>query len=275
MRRVLTIAGSDSSGGAGVQADSKVFAELGVYGLTAITSVTAQNSKGVQKVFKVAPRTIAAQIDSVTRDIGCDACKIGMLYSHQVVDLAAERIHRREIPNVVLDPIIFAKGGVRLLTAKAVGRMRRNLLPRVMLVAPNVPEAEILSGIQINDRASATAAATKIWECGCKYVLIKGGHLEGDPDDLLFDGKEVRLFSGKRIEGEPMRGTGCVLTAAISANLALGADVPEAVEAGKVFVTHAIEDAVKLGKGQVTFYSGAQLHLSKNTEGRRTPDCES
>jgi hydroxymethylpyrimidine/phosphomethylpyrimidine kinase len=275
MKRVLTIAGSDSSGGAGIQADNKVFAELGVYGLTAITSVTAQNSTGVQKVFKVAPRTIAAQIDSVARDIGCDACKIGMLYSHQVVDLVAERIHRREIPNVVLDPIIFAKGGVRLLTAKAVGRMRRNLLPRVMLVAPNVPEAEILSGIQINDSASAAAAAEKIWECGCKYVLIKGGHLEGDPDDLLFDGENVRMFSGKRIEGEPMRGTGCVLTAAIAANLALGADVPEAVEAAKVFVTHAIADAVKLGKGQVTFYSGTGQNPSENTEGRRAPNCES
>jgi hydroxymethylpyrimidine/phosphomethylpyrimidine kinase len=256
MKRVLTIAGSDSSAGAGVQADLKVFAQLGVYGLCAVTTVTAQNSRGVQKVYKVAPRVIAAQIDSVARDIGVDACKIGMLFSQQVVDLVAERLHRREINNVVLDPVIFAKDGSRLLTAKAVYRMKRNLLPRVTLVAPNVAEAEILSKMEITDTASAAEAARIIHGFGSPYVLIKGGHLSGSPIDVLFDGESITEFGGERIQGEPMRGTGCVFTAAIAARLAIGDNIPDAVAAAKKFVTKAIANAVKLGKGKVTFCSG-------------------
>jgi hydroxymethylpyrimidine/phosphomethylpyrimidine kinase len=258
MKRVLTIAGSDSSGGAGIQADLKVFAQLGVYGLSVVTAVTAQNSKGVQKIAKVAPRVVAAQIDSVVRDIGVDACKIGMLYAPQVVDLVAERIHRREIRNVVVDPIVFAKDGSRLLTARAVARMTRHLFPRALLVAPNVAEAELLSGIEVHDTASAAEAAAKIREMGPQYVLIKGGHLEGNPTDILFDGQTIREYPGERVEGEPMRGTGCVLTSAIAALLALDHPVPEAVEFAKQFVTSAIAHAVKLGKGKVMFYTGTQ-----------------
>ena len=258
MKRVLTIAGSDSSAGAGIQADLKVFAELGVYGLCSVTAVTAQNSKGVQKVCKVAPRIVAAQIDSVTRDIGADACKVGMLYSHQAVDLVAERIHRREIANVVVDPIIFAKDGTRLLTARAVQRMRKSLLPRALVVAPNVHEAEILSGLKIGDRSDMPAAAERILQFGPRFVLIKGGHLKGDPVDTLFDGESVREFAGERLPGEPMRGTGCVLTAAIAALVALGHPVEEAIMFAKQFVARSIARAVKLGKGKVRFYTGTQ-----------------
>ncbi|MDO8588282.1 MAG: bifunctional hydroxymethylpyrimidine kinase/phosphomethylpyrimidine kinase [Armatimonadota bacterium] len=257
MKRVLTIAGSDSSGGAGIQADLRVFAQLGVYGTCAVTAVTAQNSRGVQKVSKVAPRIVAAQMDSVTRDIGVDACKIGMLYSPQLVDIVAERIHRREIANVTLDPIIFAKDGTRLLSAKGVERMKRSLLPCVLLVAPNVGEAQILSGLEIRDAAAAAAAAKEIWKLGPKYVLIKGGHLDGEPVDVLFDGETSREFRGERVEGEPMRGTGCVLTAAITALLAQGHDIAEAVTFAKQFVATAIAKSVKLGKGGVRFYGGS------------------
>lgn len=256
MKRVLSIAGSDSSAGAGIQADLKVFAESGVYGICAVTAVTAQNSRGVQKLSKVPQRIVAAQIDSVTRDIGVDACKVGMLYSHQVVDSVADRIHRREIPYVVLDPVIFAKDGTRLLSARAVQRLKKNLLPRTYLVAPNLPEAELLSGIKIADRDDAPAAAKRLLEMGPKYVLIKGGHMAGDPVDLLFDEKSVIEFQSERIGGCPMHGTGCVLTAAIAARLALGDDVPEAVAAGKAFVTEAIRNAVALGKGKINFYGG-------------------
>jgi hydroxymethylpyrimidine/phosphomethylpyrimidine kinase len=256
MKRVLTIAGSDSSGGAGIQADLKVFAQLGAYGVCAVTAVTAQNSMGVQKIFKVAPRVVASQIDSVTRDMGVDACKIGMLYSPQLVDVVAERIHRREIVNVTLDPVIFAKDGSRLLTAKGVERMKRVLLPQTLLVSPNVQEAEILSKVKVSDTASAVAAAEKIWGFGPRYVLIKGGHLDGEPIDVLFDGESAREFRGARVEGDPMRGTGCVLSAAITVFLAQGHSVPDAVTFAKQFVAAAISHSVKLGKGKVRFYSG-------------------
>jgi len=273
MKRVLTIAGSDSSAGAGVQADLKVFAELGVYGLCAVTVVTAQNSKGVQKINKVPPRVVAAQIDSVTRDIGVDACKVGMLYSPQLVDTVAERIHRRELTNVVVDPIIWAKDGTRLLTARAVERMKKRLFPRALIVAPNVAEAELLSGVNISDATTAALAAETIWNAGCKYVLIKGGHLAGTPTDVLFDGDSPRKFTGDRISGDPMRGTGCVLTAAIAAFLALGHNAPDAVALAKRFVSGAITRAVKLGKGKTKFYTGI-CPDGENAEGAGAPDCE-
>jgi hydroxymethylpyrimidine/phosphomethylpyrimidine kinase len=261
MKRVITIAGSDSSAGAGIQADMKVFAQLGVYGTCAVTAVTAQNSKGVQKISRVAPRIVAAQIDSVTRDIGVDACKVGMMYSQQVVDLVADRIHRRKIPNVVLDPVIFAKDGTRLLSAKAVERLKRNLLPRTFLVAPNIPEAELLTGITIHERDDIWAAAARLVEMGAKYALIKGGHLEGEPVDYLSDGSSVLEFARARVAGDAMHGTGCVLTAAIAGQLALGASVPDAIARAKAFVTAAITGAVTLGKGKMSFYGGT------NTEG--------
>jgi hydroxymethylpyrimidine/phosphomethylpyrimidine kinase len=256
MKRALTIAGSDSSGGAGIQADLKVFAQLGVYGICAVTAVTAQNSKGVQKIFKVAPKVVASQIDSTSRDIGVDACKVGMLYSPQLVDVVAERIHRREIANVTLDPVIFAKDGTRLLTAKAVQRIKKVLISQSLLVSPNVAEAGILSGIEVTDTKSAALAAEKIGQLGCRYVLIKGGHLDGEPVDVLFDGESVREYRGERVEGEPMRGTGCVLSAAITAFIAQGHPVPEAVAFAKQFVTSAISRSTKLGKGRVRFYAG-------------------
>lgn len=256
MKRVLTIAGSDSSGGAGIQADLKTFAQLGAYGLSVVTAVTAQNSLGVQKIFKVAPKVVAAQIDSVARDIGVDACKVGMLYSPQLVDIVADRIHRRKIANVVLDPVVFAKDGTRLLTARAVDRMKRILLPLATVVAPNIGEAELLSSMEIKNTADAAKAAESIARFGSRYVLIKGGHLDGEPVDVLWDGKSIREFRGTRIEGESMRGTGCVLTAAISALMAQDHEVPEAVLFAKQFVASAIEHSVKLGKGKVRFYGG-------------------
>jgi hydroxymethylpyrimidine/phosphomethylpyrimidine kinase len=257
VKRVLSIAGSDSSGGAGVQADLKVFADLGVYGLSVITAVTAQNSRGVQKVNKVPPRIVAAQIDSVTRDIGTDACKIGMLYSEQNVSTVAERIDRREIPNVVLDPVIYAKDGTRLLLSKAVQRMRRALIPRCTLVAPNLREAAELSKREVTDTESAKEAAKAIRDLGCRFVLIKGGHLEGEPIDLLYDGEGFIEFTGKRIADKSLHGTGCILSAAIAARLALGDSVPDAVKSAKDFVASAIKNSVKLGKGGLWYYSGS------------------
>jgi len=256
MKRVLTIAGSDPSGGAGIQVDLKVFADLGVYGLSAITAVTAQNSQGVQKINAVPPRIIRAQIDSVIRDIGADACKTGMLYSHQAVSAVAERIARREIPNVVVDPVVFAKDGHRLLSEKGVKRLRTELLPRALIVTPNLADAEALIGREVKRIDDMREAARAIFDMGCKFVLVKGGHLEGDPVDVLYDGSGFAELPGKRIEGPPMRGTGCILSAAIATRLALGDDVPKACVFAKSYVEECIKRAAALGKMKLLFYPG-------------------
>jgi len=255
MKTALTIAASDSSCGAGIQADLAVFRESGVYGLCAVTNVTAQDSKGVHKVEKVAPRIIAAQIDAVTRDFKVDACKIGMLYSHQAVDLVTERIKRREIPNIVLDPVIRAKHGEVLLTGPAIKRMKRWLVPIVTLITPNYDEAIALTGIEVKNIESAREAASAIADMGAKNVLVKGGHSDSEPIDILFDGVDFQEFAGKRID-KHMHGTGCVLSAAIAARLALGDDVADAVAFAKDYVTKAIEHSVRLGKGQLDFFIG-------------------
>lgn len=249
--KALTIAGADSSGGAGVQLDLKVFERLGVYGLSAITAVTAQNTLGVQKINRIPPRIIAAQIDSVVRDIGVDACKIGMLYHPTAVEVVADRIHRREIPKVVLDPVLAAKDGTPLMTSKGIRWMMRRLIPRALVVTPNVPEAEILAKMSIRSAEQVEEAARKIHDLGCKYVLIKGGHLEGEPVDVLYDGAELVRMPGVRTEGPPVHGTGCALSSAMAARIALGDSVPDAARFAKNFVAELIKSAVKLGKGSL------------------------
>lgn len=249
--RVLTIAGSDSSAGAGIQLDLKVFERLGVYGMSAITAVTAQNTRGVQKIHKVPPRTISAQIDSVTRDIGVDACKIGMLYHSTVVEAVADRIHRREIPNVVLDPVLAAKDGTLLLTGKGIQRMKRRLIPGLLVITPNAPEAELLSKIKVRDLDDLKAAAQAIHSMGCRYVLAKGGHLDGDPVDVLYDGQTFTELPGVRVEGAAVHGTGCAFSSALTARIALGDSVPDAARFAKDFVAELIKSAVKLGKGNL------------------------
>ena len=249
--RVLTIAGSDSSAGAGIQLDLKVFERLGVYGMTAVTAVTAQNTQGVQKIHKVPPRIISAQIDSVVRDIGVDACKIGMLYDPTAVDVVAERIARREIPNVVLDPMLAAKDGTLLIAHKGIRRMKRFLIPKALVVTPNAQEAEMLSGMPVRKLGDLKQAAAVIHDLGCRYVLAKGGHLEGEPVDVLFDGQDFIELPGIRIKGTPVHGTGCALSAAIAARLALGDSVMEAAKFAKDLVADLIKSAVKLGRGSL------------------------
>ncbi|MHB9037357.1 MAG: bifunctional hydroxymethylpyrimidine kinase/phosphomethylpyrimidine kinase [Armatimonadota bacterium] len=249
----LTIAASDSSSGAGIQADLAVFRDLGVYGLCAVTNVTVQNSQGVHKVNKVPPMIVTAQIDAAMRDFPVAACKIGMLYSPTIVEVVAERIHRREIPNVVLDPVMNAKRGEVLLTEPAIKRMRRWLIPKVTLITPNAIEAEKLTGIAVKDVASAKDAARTLVEMGARYALVKGGHIEGDAVDVLYDGESFAEFSGKR-QNKNMHGTGCVLSAAIAARLALGNDMRAAVEFAKDYVSNAIESSVRLGKGGLDYF---------------------
>lgn len=249
--RVLTIAGSDSSAGAGIQLDLKVFNRLGAYGMTVVTAVTAQNTLGIQKIAKIAPRIVAAQIDSVTRDIGVDACKIGMLFCSQTISVVAKRIRRRNIPNVVVDPLIAAKDGTALIATKGVERLRRELIPFALVVTPNVREAEILSGMTVKTLADLKAAAVEIYKMGCQYVLAKGGHLEGEPVDILFDGSNFVELSGVRLAGPPVHGTGCAFSAALAARIAMGDDVLTAAQFSKNFVFELIRSAVKLGKGNL------------------------
>jgi hydroxymethylpyrimidine/phosphomethylpyrimidine kinase len=251
VRRVLTIAGSDPSAGAGIQLDLKIFEKLGVYGTSVVASVTAQNTLGVQRVFKLPQTIIAAQIDSVMGDVGADACKIGMLLSQQAVETVAERVHRRRIPNVVLDPVIAAKDGTALLSAAGVKRMKRFLLPRVLMVTPNVPEAEILSGVKIKNSSDLKSAANAILDMGVRWVLIKGGHLEGEPVDTLFGEGLHAEFPGVRVEGRPVHGTGCAFSAALAARIALGDDIPAAAQFAKDFVAGLIKSAEKIGRGNL------------------------
>ncbi len=255
MRVALTIAASDSSSGAGIQLDLAVFREIGVYGVCAVTNVTAQNSLGVHKVNKVPPSIVAAQVDAVTRDFNVSACKIGMLYSPQTVSLVAERLSRREVPNVVLDPVMRAKNGEVLLTEPAIKRMKRLLIPNVALVTPNAEEARVLTGVVVADVATASEAAKALVEMGAGAALVKGGHIQGEAVDVLYDGADVFQFAGRRLD-KTMHGTGCALSAAIAARLSLGDDLPAAVSAAKEHVTQAIENSISLGKGKMQFYCG-------------------
>jgi|YNPNPStandDraft_1061719.scaffolds.fasta_scaffold00397_5 hydroxymethylpyrimidine/phosphomethylpyrimidine kinase len=255
MKVALTIAASDSSCGAGTQVDLSVFRELGVYGVCAVTAITVQDSTGVHKVFKLPRRIVAAQIDAAARDLNVGAVKIGMLYSPQVVDQVAERIKRRELPMVVLDPVMRAKHGEVLLTGPALKRLKRALLPLATIVTPNAEEAASLSGIAIGSRADARDAAKALLDKGAKWVLVKGGHVEGQPVDVLTDGVDYYEFGGKRLPAN-MHGTGCVLSAAIAARLALGDDIPSAVDFAKGYVTAAIERSVALGRGAISYFIG-------------------
>ena len=255
MQVALTIAASDSSAGAGVQVDLAVFRELGVYGVCAVTNVTAQDSAGVRKVCTVPPRIVAAQIDAVTRDFPVAACKVGMLYSPQIVSAVAERIRRREIPNVVLDPVMSSKRGDVLLTEPAIKRVQRWLLPLAALVTPNLDEAARLTGIEVRDIEEAREAAQALVEMGACAALVKGGHAKGEPVDVLFDGESFHEFAGKRID-KMMHGTGCVLSAAIAARLALGDDLVAAITFAREYVERAIERSVALGKSKVTLFVG-------------------
>ena len=249
MKVALSIAGSDTSGGAGVQMDLKVFHACGVHGATVVTALTAQNTTGVQRVHPVPPRFVAAQIDSVMRDLPVAAAKTGMLGRAPVVEAVAERVGRRSVPNLVVDPVILAKDGTPLLNNRGVAALKTRLLPRALVVTSNVPEAEALSGVRIIDRDSLREAARRIRDLGVQAVLIKGGHLPEAPVDTLFWNEAFHEFPGTRIEGPPVPGTGCIYSAALDARGARGDPRPDACARAKALVTEAIRGAARLGKG--------------------------
>jgi hydroxymethylpyrimidine/phosphomethylpyrimidine kinase len=246
--RVLAIAGSDSGGGAGIQADLKTMLALGVHGMTVICAVTAQNSVGVQGYWELPAEAVQAQLDSVLGDIGAQAIKTGMLASPVLVGTVCDALAEVAAP-VVVDPVAVSKHGDSLLSAGTLEAVRDRLLPLATVGTPNLLEAELLTGMTITDEGHMLAAAAKINAMGPQWVLVKGGHLPGSPVDLLFDGTQVIRFAGERIDSVHTHGTGCTLASAVASRLALGDDVPSAVQAAKAYVTGAIGAGFALGAG--------------------------
>jgi hydroxymethylpyrimidine/phosphomethylpyrimidine kinase len=247
--RALTIAGSDSGGGAGIQADLKTFSALGVYGMTAITALTAQNTTGVTGIVEMSPEFIRQQIDAVVSDIGVDAAKTGMLSSDPIIEAVADEIRQHRITRLVVDPVMIAKSGAALLRPEAREALRRFLLPLALIVTPNLHEAATLVDRKVETLREMEDAARALHALGPRYVVVKGGHLSGAAVDVVFDGSRFERLEATRIETRHTHGTGCVFSAAIAARLAHGAAVPQAIRDAKLFITHAIRDALPLGSG--------------------------
>jgi hydroxymethylpyrimidine kinase/phosphomethylpyrimidine kinase len=241
MRSVLTIAGSDSSGGAGIQADLRTFAALGVHGATAITAITAQNARGVSALEPLSADLVTAQIEAASADGSIAATKIGMLATAPIAEAVAAAIDALELPLVVLDPILASTSGTRLLDDDGVQTLLLELLPRVLVVTPNIPEAEALSGVRIGSAADARRAAERLHHLGAAHVIVKGGHTGGTESvDILFDGRAFREFHTRRIAGPGMRGTGCSYSSALAAFLAQGDGLPQAAEKAQHHVASLI-----------------------------------
>jgi hydroxymethylpyrimidine/phosphomethylpyrimidine kinase len=246
----LTIAGSDSGGGAGIQADLKTFAAHGVYGTSALTAVTAQNTEAVKGVSAVAADFVALQIDAVVEDIGVDAAKTGMLGASAVIAVVAQKLDEHHIEKTVVDPVMVAKSGDRLLEPEAIAVLKRELIPRAYVVTPNLPEAEAIVGFAVDGEEAIKGAARQIVEMGAKAVVIKGGHAKGDESiDWLYDGRRFSRFASPRFDTRNTHGTGCTFSAAITAQLARGAQLEAAVRAAKRYLSAALERGVAIGRG--------------------------
>ena len=247
---VLTIAGSDSGAGAGIQADLKTFAAFGVYGVSVITAITAQNTVGVRAVQEVSPEVIAAQLDAVAEDFSIAALKTGMLSSAAIIETVVAGLRRHALRRLVVDPVMIAKSGDRLLREDAVDTLRRALLPLAAVVTPNIPEAEVLAGIAIRTQADRVAAGRAIMKLGANAVVIKGGHSDDDPIvDLLVDGDGVHEFRAARIASGSTHGTGCTFSSAIAAGLGRGEDLATAVGEARTYLSRALAQAPGLGHG--------------------------
>lgn len=246
----LTIAGSDSGAGAGIQADLKTFAALGVYGVTVVTAVTAQNTVGVRAVQEINPGVIAAQLDAVAEDFPIAALKTGMLSSAAVIEVVARGIQRHRLAPLVIDPVMVAKSGDRLLREDAVDALRQFLLPLARVVTPNIPEAEVLAGLRIRSLDDRISAGRRILSLGARAVVVKGGHSTADPVvDLLIEPEGVSQFSAPRITTDQTHGTGCTFSAAITAGLAGGLSLQAALGEARAYLTRALSEAPGLGHG--------------------------
>lgn len=249
MKTVLSIAGSDCSGGAGIQADLKTFSAHGVFGMSAIVSVVAENTSRVLDIQDITPDMIGKQIDAVFEDIEVDAVKIGMLSQMACMEAVAGKIRQYRPQNIVVDPVMYAKNGSPLMDREAVGTLIKRVIPLADVLTPNIPEAEAIAGMEITTDADRKEAARKIYDMGAKAVVIKGGHASGNARDILFDGNQFLDFEARRIDTKNTHGTGCTFSSAIAANLAKGMSVQEAIKGAKEYVTTAIAHGLSIGKG--------------------------
>ena len=248
--KILIIAGSDSSGGAGIQADIKTVTSLGSYALTAITAVTIQNTKGVKSVIAIRPNEIKNQIIYSAKDIKPDAIKIGMLHSKLVIKKVLESLNKLNIKKIVLDPVMVAKGGAKLIDNEAIIFLKKNLINKVSLITPNIPEAEVLTGIKIKNKEDMIFAANKLINFGAKNVLIKGGHLNTEKvDDVFLNRSDFKIFTSKRFKTKNTHGTGCTLSSAVATFFSCGKSIKKACELGIKYVNSAILTNPNYGKG--------------------------
>ena len=259
--KVLIIAGSDSSGGAGIQADIKTIISLGCYAMTAITAVTAQNTTGVKSIIAIKPKEISNQIDFTSRDIKPNAIKIGMLHSKQVISSVMKSLKKINVKTIVLDPVMVAKGGARLINKHAITDIKNKLMKKILLITPNIPEAELLTSTKINSIEDMIKAGQILINLGAKNVLIKGGHLKSNQlNDILLNKKIIKIFKSKKYKSKNTHGTGCTLSSAIAANLSCGKDLIKSCELGIKYVNEAIKSKLNLGKG-----NGPINHLNSIT----------
>ncbi len=249
MRTALSIAGSDSSGGAGIQADIKTMTANGVYAMTAITALTAQNTTGVTGIMEVTPEFLAQQLDSIFTDIRPDAVKIGMVSSSALIQVIAEKLKEYKAENIVVDPVMVATSGSKLISDDAIETLKTCLMPLSSILTPNIPEAEVLAEMKVETEEEMILAAKKISETFHCAVLCKGGHQLNDANDLLYRDGEYKWFHGKRIQNPNTHGTGCTLSSAIASNLAKGYSMDESVKRAKDYISEALEAMLDLGKG--------------------------
>ncbi|MDR3258369.1 MAG: bifunctional hydroxymethylpyrimidine kinase/phosphomethylpyrimidine kinase [Fusobacteriaceae bacterium] len=272
MKKVLSIAGSDCSGGAGIQADLKTFSAHGVFGMSVIVSVVAENTSRVIEFQDVRPDMVQKQIDAVFEDIEVDAVKIGMLSCSEIMLVVAEKLREYRPANIVIDPVMYAKNGNPLMDPNAIDVLIKAIVPLADVITPNIPEAEKMTGINIKNIADMEKSAKIIHNMGCRNVLVKGGHAEGDAVDVLYDGNEFRHFSAPRINTKNTHGTGCTYSSAIASNLALGLTVTEAVDKAKQYVTTAIEHSLSIGKGHGPTHHFYNLYKYGLKKGEREDD---
>lgn len=260
MRTALTIAGSDSSGGAGIQADIKTMTANGVFAMSAVTALTAQNTTGVKDIMEVSPAFLKEQLDCVFTDIRPDAVKIGMVSSSELIRAIADKLKEYRAENIVVDPVMVATSGARLISEDAVETLKECLLPEAGILTPNIPEAEVLSGMRICTEEDMICAGQKISETYHLAVLVKGGHQLNDANDLLCQGGVCRWFYGKRIDNPNTHGTGCTLSSAIASNLAKGFSMEESVERAKTYISGALGAMLDLGKGSGPMNHAFDIH---------------
>ncbi len=251
LKQVLTIAGSDSGGGAGIQADLKAMSANGTYAMSVITSITAQNTKGITAIHDLPASIVEAQLNAIFEDFDVAAVKTGMLSSASLTSLVSRKLRHARVPHVVVDPVMVSKSGQDLLQSDAMDAVKQELIPTASVITPNIHEAERLTGLTIRSLAEARRAAKLLHQLGCRHVLIKGGHLLDRPaTDLLYDGRFFTMYRGEWIDTPHTHGTGCTFAAALAAHLALGKSLPDAVETAKQYITSAIRHGLAIGHGR-------------------------